>query len=463
MFRPSTPRLHLICASFLFAVQAATLGAFAADGDLDPNFDGDGMASVQFSAPWTDQAEDVAVLMDGSVLVAGSQQFSSTDHDFAVAKLTHGGLVDTTFGGGSGQATVAFDLGGGLADLAQAIAVQNDGKIVIAGYAETSQSGNYDLAVARLHANGTRDYGFGTSGKVSYAVDLGGTNFDIATDVLIQADGKIVLTGWSQGAGFNSDFVAVRLHSDGSVDTSFGSQGRAVVSFDLGGQDRDESAAAALQSDGKIVLVGSVERWNLDFDFGIVRLLTDGSLDGSLGNGGKVTVAFDRGGSNQDQAEDVAIDSSDRLVLAGRSGGTTYADHDFAVARILSNGSLDTSFGSGGKTTVDIGGGLGLDQAFDVALAPFGKIVVAGTTFFSSTDTDFAAVRLNSNGSVDTQFGSNGRARVAFDIGGDHADDCHAMAVGLDGGIVMAGPADTHWGIRLVGVARLQGTPWVSF
>ena len=434
----------------------------AADGDLDPTFDGDGTASIQISAPWSDMAQDLLVLGDGSILLAGSKHYGATDHDFAVIKVTQAGQMDTSFGGGSGYATVAFDLGGGWADYGRALARQSDGKIVVAGYVERAQAADYDLAVARLNADGSRDHSFGTNGKVTYAVDLGGTNFDIATDVLIQPDGKIVLTGWSSGAAANSDFVAVRLHTNGSVDTSFGNQGRAVVPFDLGGSGRDESNAAVLQSDGKIVLVGSVEWPDDNYDFGVVRLLPNGSPDWTFANGGKITVTFDMGGTEQDFAEAVMIDSNGRLVVAGHAAGSTDQDYDFAIARLHSDGSLDLSFGTNGKTTIGFNGGLGIDQAFSVAPAPLGKIVVAGRTFYSATDSDFAATRLHGDGSVDSQFGSNGRARVAFDIGGDKADDGYAMAIGLDGGIVMAGPVDTLWDLRLIGVARLQGTSWFS-
>ena len=451
----------------LIALGAAALLSssplLAADGDLDANFDADGIASVQVSAGFNDSTQDVLTLLDGSVILAGSMQWSATDHDFAVVKLTPYGSLDSSFGSG-GQVTVAFDLGGTIADYGMAIARQPDGKLVVAGYAEKDSNGNFDLAVTRMHDNGTPDTSFGSGGKVTVAVDLGGSNFDIANDVLVQPDGKIVLVGWAERAGNDQDFVAVRLLSNGALDNTFGVAGKAVVHFDLGGINRDTAEAAVLQSDGKIVMVGSVELSNYDFDFAAARLDTDGLLDTSFGSGGRVNIGFDRGGADQDFAEAVAIDNQGRLVLAGRSEGPQHVDHDFAVARLLSTGSLDTSFSSDGKVTVGIDVGMGLDQAFGVAMAPSNKIIVAGTAWIGGLNSDLAAVRLNDNGTVDTGFGSNGRSRVAFDIAGsDFGDEQRALAIGIDGGIIMAGPVDTIQDLRLTGVAKLQGESWFSW
>lgn len=446
-----------------FAALLAGAPLLAADGDLDPSFDGDGMASVQVSAGFSDRTEDMVILLDGSVILAGSMQWTATDHDFAVVKLTHGGALDSSFGSG-GKVTVAFDLGGAIADYGMAIARQGDGKLVVAGYAEKSLGGDFDLAVARMHDNGTPDTAFGSGGKVTVAMDLGGAGFDIATDVLIQPDGKIVLTGWAERGGGDHDFIAVRLLANGAIDNSFGVQGKAVVHFDLGGLNRDQANAAVLQPDGKIVLVGSAELAGYDFDFAVARLDSAGNLDTSFGFGGRASVAFDRGGADQDIAEAVALDNQGRLVLAGRSEGASHLEHDFAVARLLSSGYADTSFSTDGKVTVGIDVGSGLDQAFGVAMAPSDKIIVAGTAWIGGLNSDLAAVRLNGNGSVDTQFGSNGRARVAFDIAGsDLGDEQRALGIGLDGGIVMAGPVDTIQGLRLTGVAKLQGESWFSW
>lgn len=430
---------------------------WAADGDLDLTFDGDGQASVQVSAGFDDVVQDLILLPDGSALLAGLMHYSATDTDFAITRLTPSGSLDRQFGN-NGHTTVAFDLGGQLKDFAMAVARQSDGKLVVAGYVEVGPPNNYDFAVTRLLANGGLDTGFGNAGRVTVAFDLGGTNFDAVDDVLIQADGKIVVLGTAARSGDDKDIVAVRLLPSGAIDTSFGFQGKTVAYFDLGGSNRDQAEAALLQTDGKILVAGTVERSNLNFDFVVTRWLANGLVDTSFGNQGKTIVPFDRGGSDQDFARAMAFDRFGNILVSGHSSDAT--GPDFAVARLLPNGSLDSSFSTGGKLTIGLGLGIGHEQAYAVAAAPNGQIILAGTAWISSTDADFATVRLNHNGTLDSRFGNNGRAMVAFDIAGDKTDRLRAMAIGLDGGITLAGSVSTIHGLTLTGVARLIGAPW---
>ncbi|MEM1177194.1 MAG: hypothetical protein AAGM22_02520 [Acidobacteriota bacterium] len=458
-FRRAVMICAAVAATVVTVLAPGATAARAADGDLDPSFEGDGLASIQVSSAFDDVSEDMLVLLEGSVLLAGSTQVNATDHDFMVVKLKADGTYDTAFGN-NGVAVTFFDLGGGDADHATALARQSDGKLVVGGFAETSQAQGEDFAVARFLADGTLDIGFGNFGKVSYAVDLGGGHRDILTDVLVQPDGKIVLVGWASRGNGDQDFVAVRLLASGAVDTGFGSGGEAVVAFNRGGFLRDSAEAAVLQPDGKIVLVGSAEFNGFDYDFAAARLTAGGSLDPGFGAGGRVTVHFDRGGSKQDLAEAATLDGAGRLVMVGRSEGVSHLDMDFAIVRLLTSGLLDTSFSVDGKTTVGIDVGHGFDQATGVAMAPSDKIVVAGRAHVTGANVDFAAVRLHPGGAVDTSFGQNGRARVAFDLGGSLRDDPTAMAIGIDGGIYLSGPAQSVSQRVLVAVAKLQGAPW---
>ena len=435
----------------------------AADGDLDTSFSGDGKATVHASTGYNDLVGDVMVLLDGSVLLAGSMMHSPTDADFLVTKLTAQGSLDTSFGN-NGHAVVAFDLGGGLADWGHALARQGDGKLVVGGWVQRDSAGNYDFAAVRLHADGTIDTGFGTAGKVTVAFDLGGVNFESVADVLIQPDGKILLAGTVQRANQDEDFAVVRLLADGTPDASFGYQGKVVAHFDQGGDNRDTVKAAVLQTDGKILLAGTVERAGLDFDFAALRLLANGSVDSSYGTVGRVTVGFNIGTPGQDFARDAVLDAYGRLVMAGHASGIGPGGTDFAVVRLDTNGTPDISFDGDGKVTVGINLGLGSDIGNAVAAAPDDKIIVAGDAWVSETDADFAVVRLNPDGSLDSGFGSSGKRIVAFDLGStSRLDRPEAATIGIDGGIVVAGTVDTINDLALTGVIRLQGAPWFVF
>jgi len=213
--------------------------------------------------------------------------------------------------------------------------------------------------------------------------DFGGSDYGFS--VALQPDGKIVVAGYAGG-----DFALARYNSDGALDTSFGSGGK--VTTDFGGSYHPDGFSVALQPDGKIVVAGYAGG-----DFALARYNSDGALDTSFGSGGKVTTDF--GGS--DAGYSVALQPDGKIVVAG------YAGLDFALARYNSDGALDTSFGTGGKVTTDFSGGR--DVGYSVALQPDGKIVVAGYA-----GVDFALARYNSDGALDTSFGSGGKVTTDF-------------------------------------------------
>ncbi|HSC09206.1 MAG TPA: delta-60 repeat domain-containing protein, partial [Steroidobacteraceae bacterium] len=310
------------------------------------------------------------------------------------------------------------------ADRAQAQAIQADGRIIAVGSAFNGSDD--DFALTRYNGDGSLDTTFGAGGKVMTDFANGG---DGAMAVTVQGDGAIVVAGHAQqGAG--TVFAIVRYHSDGSLDDGFGTGGKVTVAF----ADFDAGVhAVAVEPDGKIVAAGYA--WNgTDSDFALLRLDASGALDtAGFGNGtGKVTTDLD---GHADQLRALALQPDGRIVVAGSvDTASTGRRSDFALARYDADGSLDASFGSGGKVIVDLAGSSDIAEAVAIDAAD-GKIVAAGHAF-NGVDTDFAVVRLDAAGNPDAAFGSGGKAMLDFSGGADLA---RALAVRPDGNLIVAG------------------------
>jgi uncharacterized delta-60 repeat protein len=412
----------------------------------------------------TDQALAMAVQSDGKIVLVGSAETDTNrGSDFAVTRLNPDGSLDTTFGT-NGKKTIAFDLGGDNTDVATCVAIQADGKIVIGGYSQITISGNVDFSVARLNTDGSLDTTFSSDGKATVAFDAGGNDNDGASGVAIQSDGKIVLAGYATRA-FNgiSDFAIARLNTDGTLDDTFSNDGKKLVDFH-GGDDR--AAAVTIQSNGRIVIVGSAQQVKTGYDFAMVRITPNGSLDHSFTGDGKKTFGFNRGGSLNDQPSAVAIQTNGSIVISG-SSDTKSNGGDFAIARVKANGTLDQHFGTHGRKTVafDLGAGND-DELMGAALQSDGRIVLAGFTQRNDDGNfDFAVVRLNTDGSLDTTFAGTGKQTIPFNIGGSDTDLARAVAIQSDGKILLAGsamksdPADADFAIaRLNPDGQADGT-----
>ena len=422
-------RRSLACVALsLPALCLATGAAFAAPGELDSSFGSGGKSLANFGG--ADFGWAVALQPDGRIVVAGSSDVNGTG-DFAVARLLNPqGTFDTSFGGGTGRSLAHF----GGNDSGSAVAFQPDGRIVVAG--SSTANGSPDFAVARLlNPQGTFDTSFGGGTGRSLA-GFGGV--DVGEAVALQPDGRIVVAGWSSANGLPDFAVARLLNPQGDFDTSFGGgTGRSLGNF--GAHDFGE--AMALQPDGRIVVAGSSNASGTN-DFAVARLLNpQGTFDGSFGGGtGRSLANF--GGS--DHGEAVALQPDGRIVVAGDSNvsGTT----DFAVARLLAGGGLDNSFAGDGKSAVDFGGAA---VAEEMVLQPDGKIIVAGRS-----GDNFVVARLQPNGLLDSTFGNAGKSVV--DFGG--SDRGEAVALQPDGRVVVAGSSDAS-GTFDFAVARLQNDP----
>jgi uncharacterized delta-60 repeat protein len=277
---------------------------------------------------------------------------------------------------------------------------------------------NGDFALARFDAAGRLDPDFSGDGKTTTTFGAD----DAAFAVRVQADGKLVAAGATDSSG-NDDFALARYTTAGSLDGSFNLDGKVTTS--LGGEDVVE--ALAIQPDGLIVAAGSSEVAGSS-NFALARYETDGDLDPAFGGGdGKVLDGF----GGDDRAHALALQGDGKVVVAG---GTDFSqDLDFALARYLADGTLDATFGSGGHVRTDLRGAD--DIAYGVAIQGDGKIVVAGSSAGVATD-DFALVRYDSGGALDSSFGG-GDGMVFTGLGGD--DVIYGLALQADGKILVAG------------------------
>jgi uncharacterized delta-60 repeat protein len=390
---------------------------FNFDGSRDTTFGGGtGRVRVAFDLGGTnhDEARALVIQPDGKIVVAGQVARVGSDVDMGVIRLNSNGSLDGGGGdstpgddfNGDGKAVVFFDLGGSNVDLANAVALLGD-KIVLAGSAQTGAT-NFDMAVAVLEPYGDLDLNFspggadGGDGRATVAFDLGGLLIDQANAVAIQGS-KIVLAGTAHTAGSGVDMAIARLTVTGALDGTFSpggteGNGKALVGFNLGGNNLDAANAMLILPDGKIVLAGTVARATVgDFDFAVVRLTVDGVLDTAFGGGdGKALVFFDAGGSKADEASAVALQTDGKLVVAGTVDVDAAGNTDFGIARLTADGSTDTAFGTNGRARVGFDlGQQGKDEAAGVAVDGLDRIVVAGTVQRSTAgDTDFGAARL---------------------------------------------------------------------
>ena len=391
-------------------------------GTLDASFGTSGKATTDFGIPAA--ARTLAVQADGNILVAGVAVVNGGT-DFALAHYDSSGTLDTSFGTG-GKVTTAFDFPGNF-DRVFTVVPQPDGKFVAVGSTVMNPFANF--ALARFNANGTLDASFGTGGIVT-------TGFGVsaeATSAAVQADGKIVAAGFANLDGAH-DFALVRYNSNGTLDASFGTGGKVTTAFLSQGFSEAQANSVAVQPDGRIVAAGNAMVGGA-FDFALARYNSNGTLDASFGTGGRVTTDF--AGAN-DQAESVAVQPDGRIIAAGAAGLFINRGFDFALARYNSNGTLDTSFGTSGKVTTDFAGANDVpSEPSAIALQGDGKIVVVGQTLVGGFS-DFALVCFNSNGTLDASFGTGGKVTTNF----ASADDVpFSVAVQPDGNIVVAGGA----------------------
>jgi uncharacterized delta-60 repeat protein len=375
----------------IMVVSSASVPALADRGPLDTSFGARGIVTTAIGSSRA-FANAVAIQSDRKIVVAGVSN-NGSKWRFSVVRYNRNGTLDNTFGT---RGKVATDFVNSPESGADAVAIQRDGKIVVVGNVCFGDCLTFEMAVVRYNRNGSLDATFGVSGRVVISFRNGDLNG--AEAVAIQSDGKIVIAGYS---------AVARVNVDGSLDSSFGTNGL----VDLEG----EASSVAIQSDGKIVIAGGFIAST------VARFNVDGSLDSSFGTNGLVDL--------EGEARSVAIQSDGKIVVAGTARPRIF------LARINNDGSPDSAFGSDGTVTTTIGSSL--DAADSVAIETDGKIVVGGSTYNKNlSKSKFAVVRYNRNGSLDTSFGTTGKVTTSP---GSGFNSVNAIAIQTDGKHIVVG------------------------
>lgn len=291
------------------------------DGSFDNTFGTNGISHITTTE--NDVSEAISLLDDGKILMAGYR-----DNNFTVAKFNADGSVDTSFGV-NGWMIIPF---AGLPEsYIRAIAIQNDDKIVVSGFALNSDN-RYQIAAARLNVDGSIDNSFGTDGMLLF--NVGDWN-DFSDALAIQEDGKILIGGhkWIANVGQRHDLMVVRLNTDGSRDTSYGTNGVASARLVDGANYAKDMV---LQSDEKVILVGSTV-FEGEYKMAMVRFNTDGSLDSSFGAAGNGMVSVNNAGL-EDYGQAVALQADEKIILAGDAYTLDGNNSQFVVSRFLNDG-----------------------------------------------------------------------------------------------------------------------------
>jgi uncharacterized delta-60 repeat protein len=418
------------------AAQAAT------PGTLDTSFGTNGIASAGGGI----RLFGAAAQSDGKVLVTGS-----AGGTLIVARFTSGGQLDSSFGGGvvHGPAiSGALDAG----SAGRSVAVQSDGKIVVVGKITSADGTATDgILVERFNSNGSLDGSFGSGGVAKTLTGQLADGYGLA----IQSDGKIIATGSAdaQGSGGLTPRVAVaRFNTNGTADTSFGTGGTRI--FDFGAYS--VATAVALQKDGKIVIGGSQAPGLQVPNALLARLTTTGAPDPSFGSGGAFAHQYAIGAASS-SFNALAIQSDGKIVAAGAAtAANNTADGIFV--RFTTAGAQDGSFGTGGVTYVQSASNFTVNGAIPgingVAVAPNGDVVGAGTVNVGGVSS-IGLWALRSNGQRDTSFGSGGATLTS--AGGTTSAEGNGMAIAPDGKIIVAGDTRAITGIYNSLVARYNG------
>lgn len=447
-------------------IDAFALVRYNVNGSLDTTFGSDGIVTTGFIGPRNDQGADVVTQPDGKIIVAGT-----TGDEISLVRYSSDGSIDTTFGI---DGRVYTDPPGYSVQSISEIALQLDGKILIAAHAQTvitiefwSQSKG-EFFLVRYNSDGSLDLTFGDNGIVGTDFDgddavtstdpwfLDAYSDDSSYDLVIQPDGKIVAAGTTRIISLfgnlqdvilydivqeESDFALARYNSDGSLDLTFGDGGK--VTTDLGDTYLEGASAVALQADGKIVVGGSTYSFTSEIDFALARYNVDGTLDTSFDGDGMLTTDFDSFDTTlfSDTVSDIAVQADNKILAIGSSAEVFHKS--FALARYQGDGSLDNTFGNGGKvtTTIDVGDYYGDSiEASEVALQADRRIVVAG--YLRTRDVsipsalDFFMARYTEDGGLDSNFGIGGLVQTDF---GSNIEEGLGVALQSDGKIVAAG------------------------
>lgn len=396
-------------------VLALTIGftAFSQSGLLDNSFGQNGFVTTIVNGTYN-FATSTFVQPDGKILIAGNGGEAAT-YKATVARLNADGSFDLTFAN-NGKLTITI---GNAKSFATDITLQDDGKIVMAAYTWNDVKG--DFAAIRLNSDGSFDTTFGNQGIQLITTPGSG----VAQSLRILDDGKILLGGY-----FDDNFAVLKLNADGSIDTNFGVSGWAITMFTSASSFVEE---IEIQDDGKIVQGGFIVNANQLIEMAVSRLNSDGTIDQTFGSQGKLRFNI---GNGNDFLTGVAIQNDGKILLGGHKWiDNVELKHDFAVIRLNTDGSFDTSYGNNGVATAQIVDGANYTSG--IKLQSDQKLLLSGSTV-KTGEYKFALLRFNPDGSLDQNFGAAGTGMLSPDFNGR---ECYGEAVTLqpDGYIILAG------------------------
>lgn len=302
---------------------------YNSDGSLDTSFDGDGIVvtSFDYSGITADVLNAIGIQTDGKILTVGHTWDTPDISVITLARYNSDGSLDTSFDG-DGKLITWFT----QSDNPVALAIQPDGKFIVAGGSDFLGGLNYKykMTVIRFNSDGTFDTNFNGNGKVF--IDVPSQYASIGTAVVLAPNGKIVVAGSVvEIGGYSGSMVVVRLNPNGSLDATFGGDG--IVVTDFGGTHGHQGGtAAAIQLDGKVVAGGYSDPFG-NIDMVLARYNIDGSLDISFSGDGKVITSI----GTDDRLTAIALQADGKIVAAG-SIDSDFSDSDFALARFDGGG-----------------------------------------------------------------------------------------------------------------------------
>lgn len=355
------------------------LACYNPDGSLDNTFNGSGTSSGDINLS-TDEMSSFAVQADGKIVCVGhTGSISMSTYDIAIMRFNATGGIDATFGT---NGHIVIDVNGGT-DEAYDVAIQPDGKIVVVGYGDMGFSNNsYESVVYRFNTDGTPDNTFSFDGKVITTVS---SDVDLFRKVLLQPDGKIIGIGFAFTTDLNGTLV--RYNADGTLDNTFGTSGKVIT--DYSNSNTDRLYGGSLQPDGKIITCGHAYIGS-DYDFLVARYNADGTLDNAFGNGGFRTIDI---GLTDDECFASTIQSDGKILLVGSHLNT--AEYEAVCYRMNPDGTPDGNFNASTPFIIsDIVAGSS-DSYSSVAMQSDGKIIMCGTSIpTGSSDYSRFAVRI---------------------------------------------------------------------
>ncbi|WP_378103666.1 hypothetical protein [Chryseobacterium sp. sg2396] len=418
----------------------------AQDGSLDTTFGSAGKVLTSVN-PGADIAYGVTIQPDGKILVAGTTNNSTTGKDFLCLRYNTNGTLDTTFGNAG---IFTSDLQFGSDDVVYSIALQSDGKIVLAGFSDDGS--NKNAALMRLNSNGTIDNAFGTSGK-TITDFITNRSDEIKVVKINPLSGTIVVGGKSGITNTSTSMIIARYTSTGILDTTFGNAGISTISNSStigAGTYSPVIEDLVIKSNGKITAVGWYEQQGLMWsaDSYTCRLNSNGTFDTTYSNDG---VNFFNGAYNgNDKAFSLILNSDDSFVMGG-SSDISAQNYAFAVYGITSAGALATPLAQNQRTVSF--GALDVSMNYDLKKDLYNKLICVGSTGTSSSKT-FALSRINADFTVDTAFGTTGKVTTTF---GNAINEAYDSAIQSDNKIIAVGYSGND-----IAIARYNNTAFLS-